>query len=587
MMPSIRLFAVFVGLFCIVLGATAAHAADAFSVKVEGLQGDLKSNVEAQLASMGIGSITVEGRYRARVRSGVRTGLRALGYYDPQLKFSWGPKPAEGSRNPRELTVVVTPGDPVKVMGAELSLEGDAANDPDFAALRKNLPKKGSVLNHGEYEDFKKSVQSLATRKGYFQGRFTKNELGVSRERREAYWRLAYDSGPRWHFGPVSFAGGQIDADMLEPLVPFKDGEPYAAPKLAQLNENLADTGWFSSAVVAPNFKQADVENHIVPMSGALTPRKGNIIETGVGYSTDAGPRFTGKLEKPWVNSRGHSLSLASTVSGKEQTMDASYKMPLQKSPLEEFWLAQGGLKHTDLNDTKSMQTSLAATRYWNMEDGWQRSIGLHWLIDNFTQGDTDATTMLVYPTIAFNRTRSRGGSMPMWGDSQRYSLDIARDLWGSDINFWAFNAQGAIIRSYAARHRFIGRYAFGWISSSSFDEVPPDMRFFAGGDRSIRGYDYKSLSPRDASGDLRGAKRLLTASLEYQFNVTGSWWGAAFVDTGEAVDRLDSTHFITGAGLGIRWQSPVGPVKLDIARPIGDPDHKGFAFYIGLGPEL
>lgn len=144
MMPSIRLSAVFVGLFCIVLGATAVHAADAFSVKVEGLQGDLKSNVEAQLASMGIGSITIEGRYRARVRSGVRTGLRALGYYDPQLKFSWGPKPAEGSRNPRELTVVVTPGDPVKVMGAELSLEGDAANDPDFAVLRKNLPKKAA-----------------------------------------------------------------------------------------------------------------------------------------------------------------------------------------------------------------------------------------------------------------------------------------------------------------------------------------------------------------------------------------------------------------------------------------------------------
>lgn len=141
------------------------------------------------------------------------------------------------------------------------------------------MPKKGSVLNHGEYEDFKKYVQSLATRKGYFQGRFTKNELGVSRERREAYWRLAYDSGPRWHFGPVSFSGGQIDADMLEPLVPFKDGEPYAAPKLAQLNENLADTGWFSSAVVAPDFKQADVENHIVPMSGRSLRAKATLLK--------------------------------------------------------------------------------------------------------------------------------------------------------------------------------------------------------------------------------------------------------------------------------------------------------------------
>lgn len=91
-----------------------------------------------------------------------------MGYYDPQLKFFLGAQTRRGDRNPRELTVVVTPGDPVKVMGAELSLEGDAANDPDFAALRKNLPKKGSVLNHGEYEDFKKSVQSLATRKGLF-----------------------------------------------------------------------------------------------------------------------------------------------------------------------------------------------------------------------------------------------------------------------------------------------------------------------------------------------------------------------------------------------------------------------------------
>ena len=564
-----------------------ALRAEGFSVTVEGLEGALKENVDAQLASMGIQSITVQGRYRSRVRSGIRTGLRALGYYDPQLKFIWGPQPKEGSDERRELKVVVTPGEPVKVTKATLELKGDAESDPDFDALRKNLPQAGAVLNHGDYEAFKKSVQSLATRKGYFQGKFVRNQLGVSRDRREAYWDLVYDSGPRWHFGSVSFAGSQIDDDMLQPLVPFAPGEPYAAPQLAELNENLADTGWFSSAVVAPDFKHADVENHVVPMAGALTPRKGNIAETGVGYSTDAGPRFTGKLEKPWVNSRGHSLSLSSALSGKEQTFDASYKMPLQQSPLEEFWLAQGGVKHTDLNDTKSMQASLAGTRYWNMENGWQRSVGLHWMVDNFTQGTVDNTTMLIYPSISFNRTRSKGGVMPTWGDSQRYSLDIARKMWGSDVDFWAFNAQGTMIRTLASRHRFVGRYAFGWISTSDFDKVPPDLRFFAGGDRSVRGYDYKSLSPKDDSGELRGGQRLLTASIEYQFNVKGPWWGAAFVDMGEAVDSFDSTRFKTGVGVGVRWQSPVGPVKLDIARPVGDPDHKGFAFYIGLGPEL
>ena len=176
---------------------------------------------------------------------------------------------------------------------------------------------------------------------------------------------------------------------------------------------------------------------------------------------------------------------------------------------------------------------------------------------------------------------------MPMWGDSQRYSFDLSRELWGSEVDFWAFNAQGAMIRTLQARHRFIGRYAFGWIQTDDFDEVPPDLRFFAGGDRSVRGYDYKSISPKDDSGELKGAKRLFTASLEYQWNFSGAWWGAAFVDAGEAVDKFTSTAFKVGAGLGIRWQSPVGPVKFDIARPIGDPDHKSFAFYIGLGPEL
>lgn len=570
----------------VLLLARPAVAAD-FSVKVEGLEGQLLENVNAQLASMGIETITVQGRYRARVRTGVRTGLRALGYYDPKLKFSWGPEPAAGSKKPRELVVRVTPGEPVRIAGAELVLTGDAREDRDFEALKADLPKNGTVLNHGDYEAFKKKVQSLATRKGYFQGRFVKNELGVSASRREAYWRLAYDSGRRWRFGEVTFTGSQIDDELLQNIVPFEPGEPYSAPQLAKLNERLADSGWFNSAVVAPNFREADRENAVVPMAGNVTPRSANIVEVGIGYSTDVGPRFRGDWEKPWVNERGHSLTFATELSAKEQEADASYKIPVADNPLQEYWLGQWGLKRTDLNDTQSTQTTLAGTRFWKMEDGWQRSAGLHWMLDNFTQGETSATTMVVYPSIGLSRTRSRGGAMPTWGDSQRYSVDVAHRTWGSDVNFWSFNAQGVLIRTLQARHRFVGRYAFGWISSADFDEVPPDLRFFAGGDRSIRGYDYKSISPRDDSGELRGAKRMVTASLEYQYNVTGPWWAAIFVDSGEAVDSLSPDALKTGAGVGIRWQSPVGPVKFDIARPVDDPDHRGFAFYIGLGPEL
>lgn len=130
-------------------------------------------------------------------------------------------------------------------------------------------------------------------------------------------------------------------------------------------------------------------------------------------------------------------------------------------------------------------------------------------------------------------------------------------------------------------------RANLGWIETGSFSRVPPSLRFFAGGDRSIRGYKYKSISPRDSDGKLTGASKLATGSLEYQYNVTGKWWGAVFIDSGEAVNDLARTNLKTGAGIGVRWASPVGPVKLDIARPIGDNDKRGLQFYIGLGPEL
>ena len=96
-----------------------------------------------------------------------------------------------------------------------------------------------------------------------------------------------------------------------------------------------------------------------------------------------------------------------------------------------------------------------------------------------------------------------------------------------------------------------------------------------------------QSISPRDEEGDLTGAQRLLTGSIEYQYNVTGKWWGAVFYDVGEAVEDFTTTNFKSGAGFGIRWESPIGPVKLDIARPVGDPDENSLAFYIGLGSEL
>lgn len=113
---------------------------------------------------------------------------------------------------------------------------------------------------------------------------------------------------------------------------------------------------------------------------------------------------------------------------------------------------------------------------------GWQRAINLRWSLDHFTQGEVTDTTMLLYPGVRISRTRSRGGLMPTWGDSQRYSIDYSNTAWGSDVDFSVFQAQNVWIRTLYDRHRFVTRGNLGWIETGDFDKVPPDLRFFAGG---------------------------------------------------------------------------------------------------------
>lgn len=570
---------------CLVSVLLTSGVASAANVRlqVEGLSGALEKNVRAQLSTIESDEVTPDRRFRARVDDAIREGLKALGYYEPTIDFDLRPPPKKGRQ---VLIARVSPGEPVLIGGTNVVLRGGARTDRDYLDLLSTRPKIGTVLNHGDYDSFKKSLTSVSLRKGYFDSQFNKSQLGIALGRRQAFWDIDYDSGERYRFGDVTFEGSQIREEYLQNLVPFKKGDYYHSRDLAELNRRLSATGWFNSVVVAPEFEKAS-KTKVLPLHGVVSPRTENTIETGAGYSTDVGPRVRATWKKPWMNSYGHSLTTSASISAPEQQLDFSYKIPLLKNPLEQYYLVQGGFKRTDLNDTESDSTTLAVSRFWDLSSGWQRAINLRWSLDHFTQANVTNTTMLLYPGVMISRTRSRGGLMPTWGDSQRYSIDYSNTMWGSDVDFSVIQAQNVWIRTLYDKHRFVMRGNLGWIETGDFDKVPPDLRFFAGGDRSIRGYKYKSIAPKDDDGKLIGASKLATGSLEYQYNVSGKWWGAMFVDGGEAVSDIRRSDFKTGAGVGVRWQSPVGPIKLDFAVPVGDKEEHGLQFYIGLGPEL
>ena len=557
--------------------------ASAFEVKVQGVSGDVLSNVEALLAPVKQNSFTeVRQTYRSQVDRAITRALQALGYYQSIIHYSWQePK----GKDPATLIAKIHLGKPARIAAATFTVSGEAAEDEVFESLKKNLPKKGRQLNHGEYENFKSSVERAAVRRGYFDGEFTLSELGVNAVENRAFWRLNYDAKTRYRFGEIYFRGSQIREPILLNLLPFKKGDPYTSDDISELNRR---TGWFNSVVVSPDiFSGRASTDKSLPVYANVTAKKENAVETGLGFSTDVGPRGSVTWRKPWLNDSGHSLEASTELSSKEQLLDVSYKIPLEKSALEHYWVIQGGIKKEDLNDTKSNSASVMISRHWAPYEGWQRDVHLRWSLDSFDQGEISDHTMLIYPGVSFSKTTTVGGLMPSWGLSQRYTVDWSNSMLGSDIDFVVLEAQHALIKTFAKRHRLVLRSHLGWIQTDDFDQVPPDLRFFAGGDRSVRGYKYESISPEDDNGDLTGAEKMVTGSVEYQYKIKGNWWGAVFFDIGQAVNNFNDQDWKKGVGVGVRWQSPLGPIKLDIAKPVGDPDKHALQFYIGLGPEL
>ncbi|MFC0322650.1 autotransporter assembly complex family protein [Gallibacterium melopsittaci] len=540
------------------------------------------NNVTVHLSTLKDTPVEDSDRYHYLASKAIDEALRAVGYYNSQIDYQFVPQP---NKEKDLLIANVTLDKPVKIAEAQVKIMGDAAQDENFLALKKQLPKAGSILDHSIYDDYKAQLEKTALAKGYFDSQFLTHRLAIIPSAYEAYWQLEFDSGKRYHYGDISFKGSQIQDAYLRNILSIHKGDPYFINDLSELSTDLSASNWFKSVLVQPNVNKQTKQ---VDLEVLVQPRLKNSYEIGIGYGTDIGPRLQFGWNKPWINSRGHSFSSNFYISAPKKTIEATYKMPLLKNPLNYYYEISTGYEEENKNDTETSGLTLAILRYWNRETGWQNSFGVRARYDNFTQAGISNRTLLIYPTAGFNRTRIRGGLFPYWGDAQKITVNWGNKLFASDVNFYSAIASTSWIRTYHENHRFLVRAEIGYLSTKDFSKIPPALRFFAGGDRSVRGYGYHKISPRDADNKLVGGNRLFTSSIEYQYQVHPKWWGAIFYDTGFAGNRFSFSELRKGAGIGVRWNSPIGAVKFDIATPINDKDNsKNVEFYIGIGSEL
>lgn len=556
----------------------AAPASAAMRLEITGAPEALRDNIRAHVGELPTTADEAGRRLQRRVREAAAQAAQALGYYNSRFVLD-----VERRGDDAVLRLSVEPGERVRLGAVDVRVTGDAGDDPAFRQALTQLPiAPGAPLNHGEYEAAKQTLQNLALRRGYFDARFIQQRVLVDVAANTARVELVFDTGQRYRIGTVSFSDTPFRQSLLETMVPFEEGAPYDSAEIVDFNRTLLESQYFETVRVWP-FPDRAVERR-VPIEVTLEAAEPNRLGLGLGYSTDVGPRTQINWRRRWLNSRGHSAGAQLELSELRQTIQSQYRIPLS-SPVDDVLEFQLGLQDEEFQDTDSRRFTLSAQRQRRLESGWRRILSLRWDYSDFRVGDDEEVTKLLLPGLSFTRSRSNGGVDPTRGDRLLFSVEATHPALGSDIELQHVRVGGRWLRSISRRHRFTLRADAGALAASDFNEVPPSLRFFAGGDQSVRGYAYNSLGPRNAEGEVIGGRYLLTGSVEYGWHFRDSWRLALFVDAGNAVDSLDEDYKV-GSGFGIHWISPVGPVRLDFAWGVSE-DDLPFRLHLSLGPQL
>lgn len=559
----------------LLLFATIARAE--LEVQVEPRNDAARRNIEAFIGPVTATSREAMWRLARSSREQAISALQALGYYHARVR----PRVTGEDTDP-VLLLEVTLGEPVRLDSVTLEVSGAGQDADYFNFPRSHHLMPGAQLHHGHYEDTKSLLQNQALQHGYFSAEFLENRLLIDVEDNLADIILRYDTGERYSLGEVSFSETPFDLDLLQRMVPFRYGVPYEADLIAEFNRELLASGYFEAVqVTAPADLAVD---GVIPVRAELQARKPHSLGFGGGFSTDVGPRVKADWTQHWLNSRGHSRGAELEISAPRQKVSSWYQIPLtppQSSHLRFF----SGWQREDIDDTESQSMVIGGLLQRRLDNGWNRSIGLRLEQERYSLGDDSGRSTLLIPSLGFQRTVSDSTMDPTRGYSLMMDLQGAKAGVLSDIDFLRLNLAAKGLYTLWDNHRFLTRAQVGGIASNGFSSVPPSLRFFAGGDQSVRGYDYRTLAPTDETGERIGGRYLLATSAEYQYEFRPKWRAAVFVDHGNAVDSWEDP-MKTSTGVGIRWVSPVGPIRLDLARSMSDPD-EGFRIHFSMGAEL
>lgn len=569
----------------VLLAVLFAQAVQAVSltVNIEGLEQKLHDHVATYLDifhAQGDDKLTLARlqRLHAQAPGQIRIALQVYGYYAPHIQAE-----LKQQDDVWIASYIIDPGTPIRIGAVNLQVDGEGRDNPVIKKALADFPvAKGQVFIHPKYDQARDSLYRTAIAQGFLDAQFTRREARVDLPNYTVTIQLHLQTGKRYYFGPVSFVQNVMDETFLRRYLTFNPGDPYNPDTLLKLQAALSDSGLYQTVEVSPNKAKA-VANR-VPIVLTLTGRKRTQWRFGLGYATDTGAR--GSIDyNHIVGHKGDTFESRLLESQTKKSISAGYRIPLA-DPVKEHLSYSAHYSDEIVEGRESLISGLSVSRTSTLVNNWVRLMSLNYDREVYTiGGEPEATGRALYPVFSLSRIKADNRIYTHNGYRMYFEVRGGNKNLLSDTNYAQLRAGLKWIDGINNNSRLLLRGDFGSTNVAYLSELPLSQRFFAGGDNSVRGYAYNELGPKDSFGNVVGGKHLLVGSIEYEHRLEGNWSAAVFYDVGNAINSMGD-KLARGTGFGLRWNSPVGPIRFDFAWALDKPSDR-FRLHIVIGPDL
>jgi len=517
--------------------------------------------------------------------------LRSQGYYDAIVEPAVEP---EGQI--LRVTLAADSGQQYRFRTVELP--GLEVAGPDAEALRRSFSvKPGDPVIAEDVIAADLALKVALGEEGFALAELGEQQIVVDHQTHLASLVLPVQPGPVAHFGTIRVSGRPpFSARHIADMARFKTGDRFERDKVDDLRRALIATGLVASAdvnvVPVPDHGTVDLDVNLMP-----APR--HTIAGELGYGTGEGIKLEGSWQdRNFVNPEG-ALTLRGIGGTREQLAGVEFRRN-NFGRRDRIFDLQLSASHTrfDAYEAKTIRLLASLERQsniiWRKRWTWGVATELLATDERGVFNDPLVKETKTFLITALPASVGYDGTDDLLDPTRgfRASFHLSPEISAKSGSFAYARGQVDASAYYPVNSRTVlaGRVRFGSILGADASSIAPSRRFYSGGGGSVRGYGYQRVGPRDFENDPVGGKTLTEFSLEARFRLNafgGNFGLVPFFDGGSLTNKVtpDFNRWQFGAGLGVRYYSSFGPIRIDVGTPINPREGDGrIAVAVSLG---